>query len=37
MLVTPTLLVSSPLLPINLTLDCKQCTEMLEFLMFQRE
>ena len=37
LLVTPILPVSSPLLPITLTLDCKQCTEMLVFSMFQRE
>ena len=29
--------VSSPFLPISLTLDCKQCTEMLVFSIFQRE
>ena len=37
LLITPILPVSSPLLPITLTLDCKQCTEMLVFSMFQRE
>ena len=37
LLVTPILLVSSPLLPITLTLDCKQYTEILVFSMFQRE
>ena len=37
LLVTPILPVSSPLLLISLTLDCKLCTEMLVFSMFQRE
>ena len=37
LLVTPILPVSSPLLTITLTLDCKQCSEMLVFSMFQRE
>ena len=37
LLVTPILPVSSPLLPITLTLDCRQCTEMLIFSIFQRE
>ena len=37
LLVTPTLPVSSPLLPITLTLDYKQCTEMLVFSIFQWE
>ena len=36
-LVTLNLPVSSPLLPITLTLDCQQCTEMFVFLMFHRE
>ena len=37
LLVIPILPVSSPLFPITLTLDSKQCTEMLVLLMFQRE
>ena len=37
LLVTPILLVSSPLLPVILTLDCKQCFEILVISMFQRE
>ena len=37
LLVTPILPVSLPLLSITLTLDCKQCTEMLVFSMFQKE
>ena len=35
--VTPILPVSSPLLPVTLTLDCKQYSDMLIFSMFQRE
>ena len=35
LLVTPILPVSSPLLPITLTLDCKQCTAMLVFQCFK--